>query len=130
MFLSSHIPAYGTCFAGKVCSPVRFTWGTSLGEDKLGARVRILNTKVAHRANVPPLAGCVAVVRLIVAFPTPTVHPVYGLPPVPLMPLALLRMLRLSAGNALNLAALPRPTSVPATTKGTAACPTPHQTAA
>ena len=32
----------------------RSTWGTSLGEDKLGARARILNTKVACRANIPP----------------------------------------------------------------------------
>ena len=37
MLFNSHIPAYATCFAGKVCSPVQSTWGTSLGEDKLGA---------------------------------------------------------------------------------------------
>ena len=35
----------------KVCGLVRSTWGTSLGEDKLGARCRILNTKVACRAR-------------------------------------------------------------------------------
>ena len=29
---------------------MRSTWGTSLGEDKLGARDKILNTKVARRA--------------------------------------------------------------------------------
>ena len=47
VLLNSHIPAYATCFAGKVCSPVQSTWRTSRGEDKLGARARILNTKVA-----------------------------------------------------------------------------------
>ena len=51
MLLNSHIPAYATCVAGKVCSPVRSTWGTSLGEDKLGARARILNTKEVHHAR-------------------------------------------------------------------------------
>ena len=50
MLLNSHISAYATCFAGKVCGLVRSTWGTSQGEDKLGARDRILNTKVARRA--------------------------------------------------------------------------------
>ena len=35
----------------KVCGPVQSTWGTSLGEDKLGARARILNTKVVHWAR-------------------------------------------------------------------------------
>ena len=44
-----------TCFAGKVCGPVRSTWGTSLGGDKLGAGARILYTKVARRADIPPL---------------------------------------------------------------------------
>ena len=34
--------------------PLRSTWGTTLGEDKLGAGARILNTKVARRA----CAGC------------------------------------------------------------------------
>ena len=47
MLLSSHILAYVTCFARKVWGLVRSTWGTSLGGDKLGARDRILNTKVA-----------------------------------------------------------------------------------
>ena len=40
-------------------------WGTSLGEDKFGARARILTTKVVHRASAaqtsppphPPPAG-------------------------------------------------------------------------
>ena len=50
MFLKSHISAYARCLAGKVCSLVRSTWGSSRGEDKLGAKDRILNTKVAHRA--------------------------------------------------------------------------------
>ena len=50
MLLNSHIP----CFARNVCSPVQSTWGISLGEDKLGARASILNTKVARRATIPP----------------------------------------------------------------------------
>ena len=50
MLLNSHISAYARCLAGKVCGLVRSTWGTSLGGAKLGARDRILNTKVAHRA--------------------------------------------------------------------------------
>ena len=50
MLLNSHISAYATCFAGKVCGPVRSTWGTSQGEDRLGARGKILNTRVARRA--------------------------------------------------------------------------------
>ena len=43
---------FGLCkvLAGKVCGLVRSTWGTSQGEDKLGARDRMLNTKVARRA--------------------------------------------------------------------------------
>ena len=58
MLLNSHISAYASCLAGKVCSPVRSTWGTSLGEDKLGARDRILNTKVAHRGRTFPPHLC------------------------------------------------------------------------
>ena len=54
MLLDSHISAYARCSVGKVCGLVRSTWGTSLGEDKRGARARILNTKVARRANIPP----------------------------------------------------------------------------
>ena len=50
MLLNSHISAYATFLARKVCGPVRSTWGTSLGGDKLGARDRILNPKVARRA--------------------------------------------------------------------------------
>ena len=50
MLLNSHISAYTRCLAGKVCGLVRSTSGTSLGEDKLGARDKILNTKVACRA--------------------------------------------------------------------------------
>ena len=55
MLLNSHISAYARCLAGKVCSLVRSTWGTSQGEDKLGARNRTLNTKVARQTNIPPL---------------------------------------------------------------------------
>ena len=51
VLLSSHISAYATCFAGEVCSLVWSSWGTSRGEGKLGAKARILNTKVARRAN-------------------------------------------------------------------------------
>ena len=47
MLLNSHVSAYARCLAGKVCGLVRSTWGTSLGEGRLGARDRILNTKVA-----------------------------------------------------------------------------------
>ena len=61
MLLNSHISVNARCLAGKVCGLVRSTWGTSQGEDKLGARGRILNTKVVHRAcagrtraNIPP----------------------------------------------------------------------------
>ena len=50
MLLNSHISAYTRCLAEKVCGLVRSTWGTSQGEDKLGARDKILNTKVARRA--------------------------------------------------------------------------------
>ena len=50
MVLNSHIPAYATCFARKVCGLVWSTWGTSVGGNKSGARDRILNTKVARRA--------------------------------------------------------------------------------
>ena len=64
MLLSSHISAYARCLAGKVCGLVRSTWGSSLGEDKLGARVGylILNTKVARQARAGqtfPRAGTV-----------------------------------------------------------------------
>ena len=54
MLLNSHISAYPRWLAGRVCGLVRSTWGTSQGEDKLGARGRILKTKVARRANIPP----------------------------------------------------------------------------
>ena len=50
MLLNSHILAYARCLAGKVCGLVRSTWGTFLREDTLGARHRILNTKVACQA--------------------------------------------------------------------------------
>ena len=50
MLLNSHTSAYARCLAGKVCGIVQSTWGTSLGEDKLGARDKILNTKVARWA--------------------------------------------------------------------------------
>ena len=50
MLLNSHISTYTRFLAEKVCGLVRSTWGTSQGEDKPGARDRILNTKVARRA--------------------------------------------------------------------------------
>ena len=50
MLLKSHILAYTRCLAEKVCGLVWSTWGTSQGEDKLGARDKILNTKVARWA--------------------------------------------------------------------------------
>ena len=62
MLLNSPISAYTRCLAEKVCGLVRSTWGTSQGEDKLGARDGMLNTKPARRAcagarraNIPPL---------------------------------------------------------------------------
>ena len=39
---SVDISAYATCFAGKVCGLVPSIWGTSVGGDKLGARVGYL----------------------------------------------------------------------------------------
>ena len=50
MLLNSHISAYTRCLAEKVCGLVRSTQGFSQGEDKLGARDKILNTKVARQA--------------------------------------------------------------------------------
>ena len=50
MLLNSHVSAYTRCLAEKVCGLVRSTWGTSQGEDKLGARDKILSTKVVRRA--------------------------------------------------------------------------------
>ena len=38
---TNHISAYARCIAGKVCGLLRSTWGTSKGEDKLGARDEI-----------------------------------------------------------------------------------------
>ena len=55
VLLNSHISAYTRCLTEKVCGLVRPTWGTSQGQDKLGARDKILNTKVACRANIPPM---------------------------------------------------------------------------
>ena len=56
MLLNSHISAYTRCVAEEVCGLVRSTWGISQGEDKFGARDKILNTKLAgvRRANIPP----------------------------------------------------------------------------
>ena len=51
VLLNSHISAYTRCLAEKVCGLVRSTWVTSQGEDKLGARDNILNTKVARCAR-------------------------------------------------------------------------------
>ena len=50
VLLNSHISAYARCLVENVCGLVRLTLGTSQGEDKLRARDKILNTKVAHRA--------------------------------------------------------------------------------
>ena len=52
--LNSRVSAYRTCYGGKVYGPTWSTWGTSLGEDKFGARASIINTNVARRANIPP----------------------------------------------------------------------------
>ena len=57
MLLNSYISPYTRCLAGKVCGLVWSTWGTSQGEDKPGARDKILNTP-------PPLS-----------FPTPCRSP-------------------------------------------------------
>ena len=57
VLLNSHILAYTMCLAEKVCGLVRSTWGTFQGEDKVGARDKILTTKVARRANIPPWEG-------------------------------------------------------------------------
>ena len=51
MLLNSHISAYTRCLAEKVCGLMRSTWGSSQGEDKLGARDKILNKEVARRAR-------------------------------------------------------------------------------
>ena len=57
MLLTSHISAYTRSLAKKVCSLLRSTWGTSQGEDKLEARDKILNTKVARRACAGRASG-------------------------------------------------------------------------
>ena len=81
MLLNSHISAYARCLAGKVCGLVRSTWGASQGEDKPGARDKILNPKVACRACagqtfphclffhlLPELTGCLAACRAQISF--------------------------------------------------------------
>ena len=55
VLLNSHILAYTRYLAEMVCGLVWSTWGTSQGEDKLGSRDNILNTKVVRRANIPPM---------------------------------------------------------------------------
>ena len=57
MLLNSHIWAYARCLAGKVCGLVQSTWGASQGEEKPGARGKILNTKVARRARTEHASG-------------------------------------------------------------------------
>ena len=57
MLLNSHILAYARCLAGKVCGLMRSTWGTSQGEDKLGATDKILNTKVVRQACAGHVPG-------------------------------------------------------------------------
>ena len=49
--MDSLVPVCGDTTPG---CPLRSTWGTSLGEGKLGATARILTTKVACGANIPP----------------------------------------------------------------------------
>ena len=44
----SVVPVFGDSTPG---CPLRSPWGTSLGDDKLGARARILDTKVARRVR-------------------------------------------------------------------------------
>ena len=44
MWLKSHISAYATHFAWKVCGLVRSTWGASLGGDKLRGNLPLLKT--------------------------------------------------------------------------------------
>ena len=51
MLLNPHVSAYARCLAGKVCGLVQSTRGTSQGDGQLGARDKILNTKVARRAR-------------------------------------------------------------------------------
>ena len=72
MLLNSHILAYARCLAGNVCGLMRSTWGTSLGEDKPGARDKILNTKVTRRANIPPqfVVSARSIIVLNVLMPT------------------------------------------------------------
>ena len=57
MLWKSHISAYARCLAEKVCGLVWSTWGASQCEDKPGARDKILKTKVARPANIPPFGG-------------------------------------------------------------------------
>ena len=54
---------------------MRSTWGTSLGEDKLGARDKILNTKVARRACARRTPGKHSPIEPL---PTPLVIPFSG----------------------------------------------------
>ena len=42
VLLNSHISAYATCFARKVCVLVRSTWGISLGGINLGLEIGYL----------------------------------------------------------------------------------------
>ena len=54
MLLNSHILAYTRCLAEQVCGLVRSTWGTSQGEDKLGARgnaMHAVRTQCARSAK-------------------------------------------------------------------------------
>ena len=80
MLWNSHILAYARCLAGKVCGIVQSTWGTSQGEDKLGARDKILHTKVARQA----CAGCAPGKHSPVdRRPLSKVYQAHGLPPFP-----------------------------------------------
>ena len=48
---------YGIChakFCVKVCGPLWSTWGAPLGDGEFRVKVGIVDTKVAHPANLPP----------------------------------------------------------------------------
>ena len=116
MLLSSHVSASARCFAGKVCGLVWSTWGTSLGEDKLGARDRTLNAKVGtHRANIPPMSTVQVTVAHLASFQT--LHPrALQCPPPPpsLLGFLLVVMLMIKASPKLHpccTKALPQPDS-------------------
>ena len=59
MSLNSHISAYARCLAEKVCGVVRSTWGTSQGEDKLGANIPPMSPQGSpNETPMTPLGVC------------------------------------------------------------------------